>query len=56
METMNNFSVGGLTANLTYSTTDHRPSTRTPIYIVQNGKLVKVKEYDLPRKKEWLGM
>ncbi len=56
METMNNFSVGGLTGNLTYSTVDHRPSTRTPIYVVQNGKLVKVKEYELPRKKEWLGM
>jgi branched-chain amino acid transport system substrate-binding protein len=56
METMNNFSVGGLTGNLTYSTVDHRPSTRTPIYMVQNGKLVKVKEYELPRKKEWLGM
>lgn len=56
METMNDFSVGGLSPNLTYTTTDHRPSTRTPIYIIQNGKLVKVKEYDLPRKKEWLGM
>ena len=56
METMNDFSVGGLSPNLTYTTTDHRPSTRTPIYIVQNGKLVKVKDYDLPRKKEWLGM
>jgi branched-chain amino acid transport system substrate-binding protein len=56
METMNNFSVGGLTGNLTYSTVDHRASTRTPIYIVQNGKLVKVKEFELPRKKEWLGM
>ncbi len=56
METMNNFSVGGLTSNLTFSTTDHRPSTRTPIYMIKNGKLVKVKEYELPRKKEWLGM
>ena len=56
METMNDFSVGGLAPNLTYTTTDHRPSTRTPIYIVRNGKLIKVKDYDLPRKKEWLGM
>ena len=56
METMSDFSVGGLAPNLTYTATDHRPSTRTPIYKVQNGKLVKVKEYDLPRKKEWLGM
>lgn len=56
METMSDFSVGGLAPNLTYTPTDHRPSTRTPIYIVQNGKLAKVKEYDLPRKKDWLGM
>lgn len=56
METMSDFSVGGLAPNLTYTAADHRPSTRTPIYIVQNGKLAKVKEYDLPRKKDWLGM
>lgn len=56
METMSDFNVGGLSPNLTYTTTDHRPSTRTPIYIIKNGKLVKVKDYDLPRKKEWLGM
>jgi branched-chain amino acid transport system substrate-binding protein len=56
METMSDFSVGGLAPNLTYTAADHRPSTRTPIYIVQNGKLNKVKEYELPRKKDWLGM
>ncbi len=56
METISDFNAGGLVPNLTYTSTDHRPSTRTPIYKVQNGKLVKVKDYDLPRKKEWLGM
>jgi branched-chain amino acid transport system substrate-binding protein len=56
MESMSDFSVGGLAPNLTYTATDHRPTTRTPIYIVQNGKLAKVKDYDLPRKKEWLGL
>ncbi len=56
METMSDFSVGGLAPNLTYTAADHRPSTRTPIYMVQNGKLIKVKEYELPRKKDWLGM
>jgi branched-chain amino acid transport system substrate-binding protein len=56
METMSDFSVGGLAPNLTYTAADHRPSTRTPIYMIQNGKLAKVKEYELPRKKDWLGM
>ena len=56
METMSDYSVGGLAPNLTYTPADHRPTTRTPIYIVQNGKLVKVKDYELPRKKDWLGM
>ncbi len=56
METMSDFNVGGLAPNLTYTPTDHRPSTRTAVYIVHNGKLSKVKEYELPRKKDWLGM
>lgn len=56
METLADFNVGGLAPNLTYTPTDHRPSTRTSVYIVQNGKLIKVKEYELPRKKDWLGM
>jgi branched-chain amino acid transport system substrate-binding protein len=55
-ETMSNFSVGGLAPDLTYTATDRRPATRTPIYQVKDGKLVKVKEYEIARKKEWLGM
>ena len=56
METLSDFSIGGLGPNLTYTATDHRPATRTPIFMIKDGKLVKVKEYDLPRRKEWLGM
>jgi branched-chain amino acid transport system substrate-binding protein len=55
-ETLKNFDLGGLTANVTYSPDDHRPSTKTPIYQVQKGKLVKVAEFDMPRKPEWLGL
>jgi branched-chain amino acid transport system substrate-binding protein len=55
-ETMVNFDLGGLTAPVTYTPTDHRPSTKTPIYQIQNGKLVKIAEYDMPRKPEWLGL
>jgi branched-chain amino acid transport system substrate-binding protein len=56
LETLKDFDLGGLTAPVTYTSTDHRPSTKTPIYQVKGGKLVKVAEYDMPRKPEWLGL
>ena len=56
LETLKDFDLGGLTAPVTYTPTDHRPSTKTPIYQIQGGKLVKVAEYDMPRKPEWLGL
>jgi branched-chain amino acid transport system substrate-binding protein len=56
LEGLRDFDLGGLTAKVTYTPTDHRPSTKTPIYMVKNGKLVKVAEYDMPRKPEWLGL
>jgi ABC-type branched-subunit amino acid transport system permease subunit/ABC-type branched-subunit amino acid transport system substrate-binding protein len=56
LETMTDFDLGGLTNKVTYSATDHRPMTKTPIYMVKGGKLVKVAEYDMPRKPEWLGL
>jgi branched-chain amino acid transport system substrate-binding protein len=56
LETFKDFDLGGLTNPVTYTPTDHRPSTKTAIYQIQGGKLVKVKEYDMPRKPEWLGL
>jgi branched-chain amino acid transport system substrate-binding protein len=56
LETFKDFDLGGLTNPITYTTTDHRPSTKTPIYMIKDGKLKKVAEYDMPRKPEWLGM
>jgi branched-chain amino acid transport system substrate-binding protein len=56
LETMKDLDVGGLTAPVTYTPEDHRPSTKTPIYQVQKGKLVKIAEFDMPRKPEWLGL
>jgi len=56
LETLNNFEMGGLACNVTYTATDHRPCTTTPIYLLRNGTLVKIKDYDVPRKPEWLGM
>jgi branched-chain amino acid transport system substrate-binding protein len=55
-ETLKDFDLGGLTNPVTYTPTDHRPSTRTPIYQIQGGKLVKVAEYDMPRRPDWLGL
>ncbi len=56
LEKLRDFDLGGLTAKISYSPTDHRPSTKTPIYMVQGGKLVKVAEFDMPRKQQWLGL
>ena len=56
METLKDFEVGGLTNPVTYTPTDHRPATKTPIYMIKGGKLTKVAEYDMPRKPEWLGL
>ena len=56
LETLKDFDLGGLTNKVTYTATDHRPATRTPIYAIKGGKLAKVAEYDMPRKEEWLGL
>jgi branched-chain amino acid transport system substrate-binding protein len=56
IETMKDFDLGGLTNPVTYTPTDHRPSTKTAVFQIQGGKLVKVKDYDMPRKPEWLGL
>jgi branched-chain amino acid transport system substrate-binding protein len=56
IETFKDFDLGGLASPVTWTPTDHRPSTRTAIYQVQGGKLVKVKEYDMPRRPDWLGL
>jgi branched-chain amino acid transport system substrate-binding protein len=56
IETFKDFDLGGLTSPVTWTASDHRPSTRTAVYIVKDGKLVKVKDYDMPRKPEWLGL
>jgi branched-chain amino acid transport system substrate-binding protein len=56
IETLQNYDLGGLTNPVTYTPTDHRPSTKTPVYMIKGGKLVKVGEYEMPRKPEWLGL
>jgi branched-chain amino acid transport system substrate-binding protein len=55
-ETLKDFDLGGLTSPVTYTATDHRPTTKTPVYQIKGGKLVKIAEYEMPRKPEWLGL
>jgi branched-chain amino acid transport system substrate-binding protein len=55
-ETFRNFDTGGLTPPLTYTADDHRPTTRTFVYVVKGGKVVKAAEDEMPRKPEWLGL
>jgi branched-chain amino acid transport system substrate-binding protein len=55
-ETLNSFDLGGIACNVTYTASDHRACTTTPIYEIKNGTLVKVKDYDVGRKPDWLGM
>jgi branched-chain amino acid transport system substrate-binding protein len=56
LETFKDFDMGGLTSPVTWTATDHRPSTTTAVFTVKDGKLVKVKDYTFPRKPEWLGL
>ena len=56
LETFKDFDMGGLTSPVTWTGTDHRPSTTTAVFMVKDGKLVKVKDYTFPRKAEWLGL
>jgi branched-chain amino acid transport system substrate-binding protein len=56
LETLKNFDLGGLVQPVTYTAADHRSSTRSAVYVVKGGKLVKVEEFEVPRKKEWLGL
>jgi len=56
LETMSSFDLGGLASPVTWTGADHRPATKTAIYQIQGGKLVKVAEYDMPRRPDWLGL
>jgi branched-chain amino acid transport system substrate-binding protein len=56
LETLKDFDLGGLAQPVSYTPTDHRPATKTAIYMIKGGKLTKVGEYDMPRKPEWLGL
>jgi branched-chain amino acid transport system substrate-binding protein len=56
METLSDFSTGGLSQSVTYTPTDHRPTMTTSIYQVQGGKLVKIGDFIMPRTAQWFGL
>jgi branched-chain amino acid transport system substrate-binding protein len=56
LETLRDFDTGGLTPPITYTAEDHRPTTRSYVYIVKNGKVVLEHQGDVPRKPDWLGL
>ncbi|MDD2735760.1 MAG: ABC transporter substrate-binding protein [Desulfuromonadaceae bacterium] len=56
LETLKNFDTGGLVPPITYTATDHRPTTKTTVYVIKGGKMTKVTDMETPRRKEWLGL
>jgi len=56
LETFKNFDLGGLTEPVTYTPSDHRPTTTVNIYQIKEGKLTKAKRYDMDRRPDWLGL
>ncbi len=55
LETLRDFDTGGLTAPITYTSTDHRPNMSAKIYEYQNGKMIYKATVTLPRRADWLG-
>lgn len=55
LETITDFSTGGLTAPITYTPKDHRPSTSCAIYGVKEGNPYKVADVSFPRQDKYLG-
>ena len=56
IETLSDFSTGGLSQSVTYTPTDHRPTMTTSIYQIKNGKIVKVGDFFQKRDAAWLGL
>ncbi len=55
-EQLKNFDTQGLTAPITYTSSDHRPFMSVILAQFVGGKMVKKATIELPRKQEWLGL
>jgi len=54
-EQLNNLNTQGLTAPITYSSSDHRPFTSVILAEFAGGKMVRKGTIDLPRRADWKG-
>jgi branched-chain amino acid transport system substrate-binding protein len=55
LESLKDFDTGGLTAPITFTSTDHRPNTALRIFKMSNNKLVPVKSVAIEREDRFLG-
>lgn len=55
LETLRNFDTGGLTPPITFTSSDHRPSTACMIGGIKSGKAYIIKSVEFPRKPEYIG-
>ncbi len=55
LESLKDFDTWGLTPPFTYTSEDHRPTTKAKLYIIQGGKLVVMREVSVDRDAKWLG-
>jgi branched-chain amino acid transport system substrate-binding protein len=55
LESLRDFDPWGLTPPFTHTADDHRPTTRARLYVVNGGRLVRLRDVEVPRHKAWLG-
>jgi branched-chain amino acid transport system substrate-binding protein len=55
LESLRELDTWGLSQPFTYTPEDHRPTTKAKLYIIQGGKLVPLRDVEVPRNMAWLG-
>jgi branched-chain amino acid transport system substrate-binding protein len=55
LESLRDFDTWGLSQPFTYTAEDHRPTTKAKLYVIKGGKLVPMRDVEVPRNMAWLG-
>ena len=55
MDSLKDFDTWGLTPPFTYTSEDHRPTTRARLVVVKGGKIAQVREVSVDRDMKWIG-
>ena len=55
LESLRDFDTWGLSQPYTYTAEDHRPTTKAKLYVIKGGKLVPMRDVEVPRNMAWLG-